>query len=48
MMAESDVYSNVLMNLVLLGQLRTFALKKLPSLRWGTLFIKMKSYLLDV
>ena len=32
----------------LLGQLGTFALVKLPTLRWGTLFIKMKSYLLDV
>ena len=32
----------------LLGQLGTFALIKLLTLRWGTLFIKMRSYLLEV
>ena len=32
----------------LLGQLGTFALVKLPTLWWGTLFIKMRSYLLEV
>ena len=31
----------------LLGQLGTFDLIKLPALWWGTLFVKMKSYLLD-
>ena len=32
----------------LLGQLGTFAFVKLPTLGWGTLFIKMRSYLLEV
>ena len=32
----------------LLGHLGTFALVKLPTLQWGTLFIKMKSFLLEV
>ena len=32
----------------LLGQLGTFALLKLLTLLWGTLFIKMRSYLLEV
>ena len=32
----------------LLGHLGTFAFVKLPKLRWGTLFIKMKSDLLEV
>ena len=31
-----------------LGKLGTFALLKLPTLRWGTLFIKIKFYLLEV
>ena len=42
-MAESVVYCNVT-SCFLLGQLGTFALLKLLTLRWGTLFIKMKSY----
>ena len=32
----------------LLGQIGTFALIKLLTLRWGTLFIKMSSYLVEV
>ena len=32
----------------LLGELGTFALIKLLALHWGTLFIKMKSYLVEV
>ena len=31
-----------------LGQQGTFALQKLPTLWWGTLHIKMKSYLPEV
>ena len=31
-----------------LGHLGTFALLKLPTLQWGTLFIKLKSYLHEV